>query len=116
MNKVKEQIPLASKIRKYQLLSVIPDSMSVREAGDFFNVDRKIVENVRKITHSKGIIPKIEFSRGSSVQDSSKLLVKNYFCNDEHSKIMPGQRDCVSIRKGVYEQKRLLLSNLPELY
>lgn len=28
MNKVKEQIPSASKIQKYKLLSIIPDSMS----------------------------------------------------------------------------------------
>jgi hypothetical protein len=36
--------------------------------------------------------------------------------NDENSRELPGQRDCVSVSRNVLVQKRLVLFNLRELY
>jgi len=116
MDEIKRQLPSASKIKKYQLLSLVPASMSVREAATFFNVSRSLLERSRKLTEENGILPIPMFTRSVRVLESTKQLVVEYFCSDEHSKALPGQRDCVSIRRGVHEQKRLLLSNLAELY
>jgi len=116
MEQIKAKLPSATKTEQYQLLSLVPASMSVREAAQHFGVGRWLFERVRKCTEEKGILPVPEFTRASSVSESTKRLIHEYYCSDEYSKIMPGSRDCVSIRKGIYEQKRLLLCNLPELY
>ncbi|KAE8739899.1 hypothetical protein FOCC_FOCC014599 [Frankliniella occidentalis] len=116
MDEIKKKLPTTSKVMRYQLLSLIPDSMSVNEAAQFFDVSRKLVASAKQLKNEKGILPIPIFSRSSSVKDSTKDLIRDYYCNDTNSKSMPGLRDCVSIKKGVYEQKRLLLSNIPELY
>ena len=116
MNEVKQRIPAASKIQRYQLLSLVPLSMSINEASQFFGVSRTLFTKTRQLKIEKGIMPVPNFERTSSVPESTKLLVVDYYCSDENSKVLPGARDCVSVGKGVYEQKRLILMNLPELH
>lgn len=116
MDQIKEKLPSASKIQTYQLLSLVPLSMSINKAAVQFGVGRTVVSNSRKLRIEKGILPIPDFTRESSVLESTKILVKEFYCREENCKILPGSRDCVSVGKGVYEQKRLLLSNLSELY
>ena len=42
--------------------------------------------------------------------------VQLFFEDDAHSRLMPGEKDFVSIKKNVHKQKRLPLCNLKELY
>ena len=79
-------------------------------------MSRTLIIKAREIKQEKGILPTIKFTRQSSVLDSTKELIKQFYCNDENSKVLPGKKDCVSISKGVYEQKRLILLNFGELY
>ncbi|KAK3911370.1 Trigger factor [Frankliniella fusca] len=116
MNEIKQKLPIASKAQKYQLLSLVPLSMSLNEAAEYFEVSRTLLRRARQIKVEQGILPTLHFTRTSTVLESTKLLIKEYYSREDNCKILPGTRDCVSIRKGVYEQKRLLLSNLPELY
>ena len=48
--------------------------------------------------------------------DQTEELVKSFFEDDEFSRLLPGKKDYVSIAKNEHKQKRLLLSNLNELY
>ena len=43
-------------------------------------------------------------------------LVNLFYNDDEYSQQMPGRKDCVSIKKNVHMQKRLIFCNLKELY
>ncbi|KAK3923492.1 Alanine--tRNA ligase, partial [Frankliniella fusca] len=117
MAEVKEKVAHASnKNRKYQLLSLIPLSMSINEAAQQFGVSRTLISNSRKLKVEQGILPQVNFTRTPTVADSTKILIKEYYCREDNCKILPGTRDCVSVAKGIYEQKRLLLSNLRELH
>jgi hypothetical protein len=49
------------------------------------------------------------------ISDIIKEQVLGFYSDDENSRQMPGQKDCVSIA-GVKHQKRLLLFKLTELY
>ncbi len=42
--------------------------------------------------------------------------VKAFFQVDEYSRLLPGKKDVVSVSKNTYQQKRLLLCNLKEVY
>lgn len=89
MDGIKTKLPTATKTQTYQLLSLIPKSMAIREAAQFFNVGRSVIERVRRLTDEKGILPIPTFSRASSVLESTRLLVLNYYCDDKNSKSMP---------------------------
>ncbi|KAK3909774.1 DNA polymerase IV [Frankliniella fusca] len=115
MEEVKQKLPSASKLQKYQLLSLVPASWSTKETAEFFGTGRTIVKNAQKLRQG-GILPVTEFKRKSSVLDSTKNIIKDFYCLDENSKVMPGIRDSVSISPGVYKQKRLILCDVSELY
>ena len=47
------------------------------------------------------------------------MMVQNFYESDEISRVMPGKKDCVSIKVNdtrISIQKRLLLGNLKEVY
>lgn len=57
---------------------------------------------------------------GRSIPDATRQKVIDFYNDDEFSRNMPGMKDYVSIRndegKRIHVQKRLILSNLKELY
>ncbi|XP_047129079.1 uncharacterized protein LOC124809226 [Hydra vulgaris] len=53
---------------------------------------------------------------GKAFPDVTVQLVKTFYEDDEHSRIMPGKKDYVSIKRNVHMQKRLLLCSLKELF
>ena len=42
--------------------------------------------------------------------------VKEFYCNDDYTRQLPGKKDCLSIGKKQYVTKRLILCSLKELY
>ena len=83
MEEIKKQLPSASQSRRYQLLSLVTLSMNDREAADYFKVSKNLIGRVQKLTEEKGILPLHTFSRASTVLESTRLLVVNYYCSDE---------------------------------
>lgn len=81
-----------------------------------FNVSKSLVRKVREKRLKEGILPDIKFSRQSSVSDATRKLILDFYCDEENSKVLPGRNDKISMSKGVYEQKRLMLCNVEELY
>ena len=73
----------------------------------------------QKLRKEQGIlaVPK-KYSR--EAEEEMKVKVKEFFERDEVSCLCPGKKDCVSVKleDGRKEkvQKRLLLSNLKEIY
>nr|XP_047135902.1 uncharacterized protein LOC124813204 [Hydra vulgaris] len=53
---------------------------------------------------------------GKALPDVTVQLVKTFYKDDEHSRVMPGKKDYISIKKNVHMQKRLLLCHLKELF
>jgi len=84
MEEIKEKLPSASKLQKYQLLSLLLASWSTKETGLFFGTRRTIVKNAQELRQG-GILPVTEFKRISSVLDSTKNIIKDFYCLDENS-------------------------------
>ena len=56
---------------------------------------------------------------GRSLPQPTARLVTDFYESDENSRMMPGKKDCVSVRtekERIMVQKRLVLMNLRELY
>ena len=54
--------------------------------------------------------------KGNELSECTIALIKSFYEDDEYSKLMPGQKDCVSIARNKHQQKCLLLTNLSFLY
>ena len=50
--------------------------------------------------------------KGNKLSEELVVLVEQFYCDDEFSRLMPDKKDFVSIGKNKHEQKRLALCNL----
>jgi hypothetical protein len=67
----------------------------------------------------QGIMSSPNPKPGKTLNEVTVEVEKGFYNNDEVSRVMPGKKDCVSIKVSggeIHEQKRLLLCNLKELY
>ena len=102
--------------RKIQLLTIAPFSWSRKKISEYFNVSEYMVKEARKITKNEGILELPQPKKGKLLHPDIIRTVEQFYEDDEYTKLMPGRKDCVSIARNVYKQKRLLLCNLNELY
>lgn len=78
-----------------------------------------MVKQSRDLLESSGILASPTIKHGKSLSDETVKMIKNFYESDEVSRLMPGKKDFVSVKgiEGrVHIQKRLVLSNLKELY
>ena len=101
---------------KLQILTLVPDKWSRQHCAQYFNVSEYLVRQARELKKSGGILTKPNPKRGKTLPNETLNLVRCFYEDDEYSRQMPGKKDCVSIGKGEYKQKRLILCNLKELH
>ncbi len=110
LNKLNEQIkkklPQADKRWKIQMLTLTPESWSVKYALKYFSFSECLVRKARKLQKEKGILslPAQKIWKILSAETSER--VKALFWNDQYSCLLPGKKDVVIIGKNVYQQKR----------
>ena len=78
-----------------------------------------MVHKAKSLVKSKGILSMANPNQGHSLGNDTIVLVQNFFVSGEISRIMPGKKDCVSIKVNdtrISVQKRLLLGSLKEIY
>ncbi|XP_047123804.1 uncharacterized protein LOC124806738 [Hydra vulgaris] len=112
-NKIAES---TSTSKKVQLATLAPTDWSIKKVSETLYVTNYVAQTARKLTLDKGILTMPNPKLGKALPDVTVQLVKTFYKDDEHSCIMPGKKDYVSIKKNVHMQKRLLLCNLKELF
>lgn len=115
MMKIKLESPI-SRREKIQLLTLAPKSWSREKVAREFEVSEYAVRAARELLQEEGLLALPAPRKGKSINDDVIRLVTEFYENDEYSRMMPGQKDKVSIKKNEYAQKRLILCNLSELY
>ncbi len=113
---MKEKIKESSRKVKVQVLTMTPSSWTVRQTADFFGVSNYMARQAFKLRKEHGILASPEQKKGPSLADDVVLFVRDFYCDDENSRLLPGKKDYVSIGRNQHMQKRLILSNLKELY
>ena len=85
-----------------------------------FGVSNYMARKAKDLVKDQGILSSPNPKHGSSSLSQATIsLVQAFYELDEVSRIMPGKKDFVSIRKGdqrAHVQKRLMLGNLKEVY
>jgi hypothetical protein len=116
IKKVKEKMTTSNRKQKIQLLTLVPMSWLYKDIEADFNVSNYMVRSSRKLLENKGILSCPERKKGKEISRDTVDKVIEFYCNDENSRQMPGKKDFVSISRRTHMQKRLILSNLKELY
>ena len=80
------------------------------------HVTNYVSQTAHRLALEKGILAMPNPKLGKTLPDVTVQLIKSFFKGDEHSHIMPGKKDYLSIRKNVHKQKHLLLCKLKELF
>ncbi|XP_066600762.1 uncharacterized protein [Prorops nasuta] len=112
IGRLKEKFHDKNTIRseKIQILTLLPNEWSLKKVCKIMDATEYMVSVSKRLSVSKG----------KPLHDSLVLKIKTFYKNDEISSNMPGLKDYVSIRSedGIrnHVQKRLILSNLSELY
>ena len=118
ISQLKEKYLTANRSEKVQILTTLPDSWSIKKVECEFGASNFMVRKAKQLV-KKGIMSTPNPKPGRTLSQRSVDLVTTFYENDENSRLMPGKKDCISVRKTegrVNIQKRLVLSNLKELY
>lgn len=113
---MKDKVANVNRAKKIQMLTLAPPSWSKEKIMSEFNATEHIVRQARKLKNEKGILSIPEPKKGKRISDDIVKLVIDFYQHDEFSRMLPGAKDKVSIKRNVYMQKRLILCNLRELY
>ncbi len=113
---MKEKLKTSNRRRKLQILTLTPNTWSLRKAAETFRVSKSTIQKARRLKAEKGILEMPESVKGRTLQQDTVDSVIAFYNDDEFTRQLPGKRDCVSIGKKQYMSKRLILCDLKELY
>lgn len=108
----------AGKSVQIQILTLFIDHLPYSEIAKLFDTTTFFIKKAHDVKRESGILGLPKPKIGKILVDNIKERVILVFSDPsfKHVRMMPGKKDCVSVSKGVYEQKRLLLLNLREIY
>ena len=113
---MKEKLKVSNRRRKIQILTITPHSWSLRKAAQVFNVSKSTVQKSRRLRDERGILASPEQVKGKRLPQQVVDLIKEFYCDDEFTRQLPGKKDCVSLGNKQCMSKRLILCNLKELF
>ena len=115
----KEKVTSTKTEEKEKLLTLVPDSWTLKEIEEFFHKSNRIARNSPVLKNEKGLLPKVESRRGKVLPKEINDRVINSYQSNEFSRMCPGKKEFFSVKiDGVKQhmQKRLLLINLKEFH
>lgn len=119
MKQLKEKFEKSKRYEKLQLLTVVPQSWSIRQTQQEFDAPNYMVRKAKELFNKKGILSTPNPKPGKPLIQSTVDLVKEFYLSDEISRQMPGIKDVVSVvvdgeRKSL--GKRLILCTINEAH
>ena len=102
-----------------QILTVFPKSWSLKKIPQEFGVSNYMARKSKELVEEKGVLSLPGPKPGPSLPPETVDTVHTFYESDDISRIMPGKKDFVSVKqegKRLHVQKRLVLSNLTEVY
>lgn len=105
-------------MRKIELLKLLPENWSVRKIQTTLNLkSNHLIVDMKNLR--EGIV-KVNMPRETGLSAENVQLVKDFYEREDNSRQLPGRKDVKSIKQpdGTRKliQKKLILSNLKELY
>lgn len=103
-----------------KILSILPKTWTVTKIQKQFQCSNRMARNAKKAISNNEFLLSPSAKTRNQLPAKTSTMAKDYYKNDDNSRVMPGKADFVSFfnEKGekVKEQKRLVLCNLKELH
>ena len=117
---IQAKVAVSSQKEKIKLLTLAPESWSIQKVISKFNVTEYIVKKARALKKEHVILaePKPKSGRALS-KDVVDDCVKNFYCDDQYSRMCAGKKECLTVKvDGQKEkfQKCLLVLNVREIF
>ena len=119
IQELKDKCLTSTNRERVRLLTMAPTSWSIEKVATEFNVTLYLAKKARKLYKSSGILADPAKAQGKTLSQVTVDAVKEFYEDDEFSRMCPGKKDFVSVKEGtgrVHKQKRLLLTNLKEMH
>jgi hypothetical protein len=107
------------KNEKVQILTVLPKSWSAIRVQQEFAASNYMVRKAKRLVQDHGILSLPTQKAGRTLSARVVDDVREFYCSDTMSRIMPGMKDFVSVNiegQRQHIQKRLILCNLREIF
>ena len=104
---------------KIQILTILPKSWSIERTQAEFGASNFMVRKAKQLVKDKGVLSSPDPQPGHCLAKTTIDHVVAFYESDSSSRMMPGKKDFVSVKGEhgrAHVQKRLILSNLKELY
>lgn len=105
---------------KLQILTLVPQSWSIKQTVNFFDTTEYLAKKARNVLENYGVLGSVDKRRGHRLSEDVVTKVKEFYYDDEISRISSNTKDCVSVPsehgKRELKTKRLILHNLKDVY
>jgi len=95
INLIKETYKVSSKQKKIQLLTLAPESWTIRKTAEEFGATEYLVRKARQLKNQYGILPEPQVKTGKPLSSETIKLAIDFYQSDEYSRICPGQKDFI---------------------
>jgi len=79
------------------ILTILPDSWSIRKIGEEFGASLRIVRKAKELKRAEGVLAMPELKEGKKMSSDTINKVLQFYENDENNRIMPNKKDCVTV-------------------
>ena len=101
---------------KMKILTLTPESWSIVKAASYFGVSEYLTRQARKLKKCRGRLGSSDKNCGKPLPASTAEKAQLFYEDDAHSRLMPGKKDFVSIKKCPQAKAIASMQNLHELY
>ncbi|KAE8746815.1 hypothetical protein FOCC_FOCC006450 [Frankliniella occidentalis] len=106
---------VTTRAEQLQILTLCPKFWGKKKIASFFGCSKRLAKAGKNLQTTHGVFSAPPRRQGRILADTKTVV--DFYQKDCYSRLMPGQKDCASMREnGVKVQKRLVLCNLRELY
>ena len=100
INIIKHELSCASRNKQIQMLTIPASLMwSRKKIKQIFNTSDYSVRKAQKLFKDKGFLAEPDHRCGKTSSPATIELVKRFYENNEHLRILPGMKDVVSLGK-----------------
>ena len=93
IEKMKEKIhcSISTKAEKMQILTLAPNNWPRKKVSEVFAVSERLVRQARQLESISGVLSKPQPRKGKMLSEGIIQKVKEFYNNNENSRIMPGR-------------------------
>ena len=102
---IKEKSEIFSPRDQIKILTLTPESWSIKKIVQEFGVAEYKVKCARELKKERGILAEPKQKVGKALSGDVSEIVSNSYQQDEYSRCCPGMKDFVSVTKGSVKTK-----------